>query len=211
MGGSIYAAPGQQGQSLDRTWLPSARDPGDEAGHAAVVMLRAVRDWATWLAGVSTRRKTLVLFTEGVTEDTSDVLRSAHASLIEAALDEVVEAARASHVAVYTIDPRGLPGKVPKGAIPSFVIPDEPFFSPAAARAKMTSRALASRTGGFAHTDSNDFAGTFDRIVTDSREYYLLGYRPPTAASAPRTRRILVRVARPDVRVVARESWTPAR
>jgi VWFA-related protein len=203
----VYAPPGQErGPSLTQAWLPSSKDPNDEEGRTAVVMLRAVRNWVTWLSSLSTLRKSLVLFTEGLGSDTSDVFGNAHASLIEASIGDLIESARSSHVAIYPIDPSGLPTGA-KDTIPTFLIPDEPFFSAAGSRARMTSWALASQTGGLALTNSNHFDAALDRIVTESRQYYLLAYRTTAEGGDPAMHRIDVRVDRPGLRVFARQSW----
>jgi VWFA-related protein len=205
--GPVYAPPGQErGPSLTRAWLPSSKDPNDEEGRSAVVMLRAVRNWVTWLSSLSSRRKSLVLFTEGLGSDTSDVFGNAHASLIEASIGDLIESARSSHVAIYPIDPSGLPTGA-KDTIPTVLIPDEPFFSAAGSRARMTSWALASQTGGLALTNSNRFDAALDRIVTESRQYYLLAYRTTAEGGDSAMHRIDVRVDRPGLRVVSRQSW----
>jgi hypothetical protein len=89
------------------------------------------------------------------------------------------------------------------------VIPDEEFFTRETLLAKMSLRALAGETGGFAFTNSNDFDGAFERIVRESSSYYLVGFEPPSSAVRA-VHRVAVRVRRPGVDVQSRRSYVSA-
>ena len=41
-----------------------------------------------------------------------------------------------------------------------------------------TLREFATKTGGFAAVNTNEFSTTFDRVLDDSSQYYVLGYQP---------------------------------
>jgi hypothetical protein len=175
----------------------------DEEAQNALTVFRGLHRWVTWLAGLSGRRKAVVLFSEGTSYDTSDVFRNVDASQIEDLMRDTIGTAARNNVAIYAIDPRGLPTGKP-GPVP--VIPDEDFFTRETLLAKMSLRALAGETGGFAFTNSNDFDGAFERIVRESSSYYLLGVEPRTPADGG-VHRVSVRVRRPGVRVQSRRSY----
>jgi VWFA-related protein len=119
--------------------------------------------------------------------------------------DAVVAAVR-NNVGVYAIDPRGLPtGK--RGVIKPVGMPDEDYFSATTVRAHQGLYALTEETGGFALLKSNDVTPVFDRIVSDSSRYYLLGYSASPATRGETYRRIQVQVDRPGVRVGARAGY----
>ncbi len=110
-----------------------------------------------------------------------------------------------SNVAIYAIDPRGLPtGK--RTTIEPVLLPDEDVFSREAFRSKRLLRLLSAETGGTSLTNSNDFDGVFERAVSDSSQYYLLGIEPPASADRG-VQRIDVRVRRPGLRVRTRRSY----
>ena len=55
-------------------------DPDDmERGHNAQSMLSTLRQVADWFGGVHGRRKTMLLFSEGIDYDLSDIIRSYNA------------------------------------------------------------------------------------------------------------------------------------
>jgi VWFA-related protein len=173
--GQVGASPPSP-PSLTPTPFPGSRNVNDEEAQHALTMFRGLHRWVTWMAGLSGRRKAVVLFSEGTSYDTSDVFRNVDASQIEDLMRNTIGTAARNNVAIYAIDPRGLPTGKP-GPVP--VIPDEDFFTRETLLAKMSLRALAGETGGFAFTNSNDFDGAFERIVRESSSYYLLGFAPP--------------------------------
>jgi VWFA-related protein len=64
---------------------------------------------------------------------------------------------------------------------------------------------MADETGGFIIRNTNDLAGWLNRISTESRSYYLLGYHPTGAKGG--LRKIDLKVKRPGVRVRARKGY----
>jgi VWFA-related protein len=198
---------GQPGAGADRhPAYPGLRNVNAEDADAAMIALKSLGNWVDWMSGLTGRRKVVVLFSEGVGYDTSDVFRNADAPLVELYIRDAIGAAARHNVAIYAIDVRGLPSGKPG---PVATIPDEDFFSRDSLRAKHLLRALAAETGGFAMTNSNDFDVAFERIVQESSVYYLLGFVPPR--SSPGTRhRIEVRANRPGVTVRSRRSYVSA-
>jgi VWFA-related protein len=70
-------------------------------------------------------------------------------------------------------------------------------------------RAIANGTGGFAVTGSPQaLQAGFDRVRTETSNYYVLGYYPANEARDGKFRKIDVRVTRPGVRVEARKGYT---
>jgi VWFA-related protein len=204
-GGQVGASPPSP-PSLTPTPFPGSRNVNDEEAQNALTVFRGLQRWVAWLAGLSGRRKAVVLFSEGTSYDTSDVFRNVDASQIEDLMRDTIGTAARNNVAIYAIDPRGLPTGKP-GPVP--VIPDEDYFTRETLLAKMSLRSLADETGGFAFTNSNDFDGAFERIVRESSSYYLLGFEPPSS-DIRAVHRIAVRVRREDVRVQSRRSYVSA-
>lgn len=71
---------------------------------------------------------------------------------------------------------------------------------------------LAEQTGGFAVVNTNDLAGGLNRISSDVRDYYVIGYEPDRETFAPkrkppRLHKIAVNVKRADVRVRTRKAF----
>ena len=74
-----------------------------------------------------------------------------------------------------------------------------------------TLREFATKTGGFAAVNTNDFSDAFDRVLDDNSQYYVLGYQPNRPGRDGEIRRIRVRVTRPGSEravVSARSSYT---
>lgn len=67
--------------------------------------------------------------------------------------------------------------------------------------------ALADETGGRAIVNSNDFEGGYQRFVSDTSVYYLLGYTPSVEHRDGKFHPITVRVNRPGLTVLARRGY----
>jgi VWFA-related protein len=169
-------------------------------------------------------RKTLVLFSEGYPiwnvrdRDTASLLDPIYGRRGEV-LDEVErlsDLANRASVVIHTLDPRGL---VPAGISASDGEPHPrhaTFLAVGAQRraAVNTSQAslayLAERTGGLAIANRNDLGEGVSRILSASREYYLVGYEPERStfsAGRPRFHSIQVRVKRPGLKVRSRKGF----
>jgi VWFA-related protein len=77
-------------------------------------------------------------------------------------------------------------------------------------RAQTALRLMAEDTGGFAIVNTNNPGKFFERIVTQSSSYYLLGYAPTNPRREGKFRNIRVRVKRPGLRVIARKGYIEA-
>ena len=172
-------------------------------------LLRALEISAEWMAGTDSRRKAVILVSQGLDYDTTDLFGDREALSL---LDEMRRAASAvtrHDVTLYAIDPRGLPSADP-GPIPTRWLVGETPFSAPILRAKLTLRGLAEETGGFAFINSNQFDEALEDVVAQNSAYYLLGYQAPRDAPDDQLHQIRVRVDRRDVEVRARRSYVHA-
>lgn len=203
--------------------LYQGRDPSDDERVNRVQSLVGVLEaLAGHLSRVERRRKSLLLFSEGIDYNTGDLGGFSrgvqrHAAEVTVAMERGIGALVRASVAMYTIDPRGLSSAEGDGVeapihreIPSFGLTD-PGVRGEYAESIRNLRHLAEATGGFAAVDRNDFTDAFERILHESSEYYVLGYVPVKPPRPGEVRRIEVRVTRPDVRVVARKVYAASR
>ncbi|MEP6593234.1 MAG: VWA domain-containing protein, partial [Acidobacteriota bacterium] len=70
---------------------------------------------------------------------------------------------------------------------------------------------LAESTGGLMFENTNNLRQGFDRVESDLRNYYLLGYTPTNERFDGRFRNIEVKVTRPGVTVAARKGYFAVR
>jgi VWFA-related protein len=177
-----------------------------------------------WMAGLDGRRKTIIFISEGVSSDIPfgngsaatdadfDESTSAFDNLSSLSDDalmlrDVIEAAARANVAIYTIDPRGQPGAPWTTIKPGPTLQDDDVFERRRVAAGQVMRVLAAETGGFSMQGSNDFTGTFDRIVRESSSYYVLGYTSDNPKRDGKFRRIRVQAKRPGIRIRARTGY----
>ncbi len=183
-------------------------------------MLSSIKQVAEWFGGVRGRRKTMLLFSEGIDYDITDIIRapdapSSAASSVIADIREATSAAARSNVSIYAIDPRGLTDSGDETIeVQSFADADN-----AAAGIGLRSmsnelrvsqdslRELSDETGGFAVVNRNDFGRAFDRVVADNSSYYVLAYYPPSDKRDGKFHRIEVKVARPGLTVRSRRGY----
>ena len=115
----------------------------------------------------------------------------------------VYEAASQNNVAIYAIDPRGLPVfefDINEGVNGQT---DREFLS----TMQNTLRALALETDGRAIMNRNDLDVGMKQIVRDSSAYYLIGYTSAQTKSDGKFHAINVRVKRPGVQVRSRKGY----
>jgi VWFA-related protein len=203
----------------------------------AIDSIRAV---AEWLGGVRGRRKALVLFSEGIDYDVTDVFDSpgnqfnfekADGDVIASSTRDAVAAATRSGVVIYAVDPRGLTAMGDElielgslaDATPPPSDPGQPGQSSARSDLGLSSlymqlqlsqdslRALAEPTGGFAAVNSNDFTKAFERIQEENSSYYVMGYYPSNERRDGKFRKIDVRVTSPGLTVQARRGYIAPR
>ena len=202
-----------------------AADPDDlERGHNAQSMLSTLRQVSEWFGGVHGRRKTMLLFSEGIDYDLSDIIRSFDAapssasSILSDIRDTLASTAR-SNVSIYAVDPRGLStlGDDTIG-VSSFADQEDAnqgiglgSLSNELRLSQDSLRELADQSGGFAAVNRNDTTAVFDRIVRDNSSYYVLAYYPPTNKTDGKFHRIEVKVNRPGLTVRARRGYASPR
>ena len=118
-------------------------------------------------------------------------------------LREVYDTANRNNVALYTVDPRGLPGF-------EFDINERVGLQTDSKYLNTTMdslRVLAENTDGRAIVNRNDLAAGMRQITRDSSAYYLIGYNSTQAPSDGKFHEIKVRVKRPGVQVRARKGY----
>jgi VWFA-related protein len=193
-------------------------DPRDaERGMNAQRALGAVRDVAKWLSNVPGRRKSLVLFSEGIEYDIYDVFNNRAASSIMADARDAIAAAQRANVTIFAVDPRGL-SQLGDEAIAIQSLSDDPHVDYGTARgfanellmAQESLISLAQETGGVAIVRTNDIAGGLSRIERETSRYYVLGYVADPSKSPGKFRTIEVKVKKPGLKVRARRGYVPA-
>ena len=172
----------------------------------------AVRDIAQWLSGVRGRRKTILLFSEGIDYDLANVFDRFGGSLGQNMREAVASAVR-GNVSVFAIDPRGLAvfgdetlPDVSQRPFPDSILGSGRPNNQALRISQDNLREIAEETGGFAAINANDFSTAFDRIVRDNSSYYVLAYYPQMAKPG-KEHRIDVRVKLPGAAVRARRAY----
>jgi VWFA-related protein len=118
-------------------------------------------------------------------------------------LGELTRASNRANATIYTIDPRGL---VAGADLDEQIDPVE--YSEHVRKTQDSLRVLAEETGGIAVVNQNDFDKALKRIDGETSDYYILGYYSSNPDPLKRTRRIEVKVNRPDSRVVHRTSYS---
>jgi VWFA-related protein len=113
---------------------------------------------------------------------------------------ELIRAAKRADTAFYTVDPRGLVSSLPPG-MTSLTLQE---WSDYVQMSTGTLRALAEQTGGIAGVNTNDFKGFFQRVDADFSDYYELGYTSTDIDPMRKTRKIEIKVQRPNVTVLQR-------
>jgi VWFA-related protein len=171
------------------------------------VRLRALKALAETLSPIE-QKKSILYFSAGMQ-------RSGDDNQVE--LRAAINAAVRAHVAIYSVDTRGLQTVVPGGDASRASGSGTALFSGRGVSQQFsqisgsqdTLASLASDTGGKAFMDSNDFGDAFARVQRDMSAYYLLGYSTPNLAKDGRFRRIRVRLKKPgaNFRVEARAGY----
>ena len=186
-----------------------------ERAHHARNMLSTMRNIAEYLSAVSGRRKSVILFSEGISYDISNPIENRFASDVSDALRAAVAAGTRGNVTFYTVDPRGLAGFEDLIDTPGSP-PDEPgtgmsLLLDETRISQDSLRVLAEETGGAAVVNRNDYREAFERIIRDNSSYYVLGYYSDNTRRDGRFRQVQVKVRRPGVTVRARSGYTAPR
>jgi VWFA-related protein len=118
-------------------------------------------------------------------------------------LAEVTRTANRANSTLYTIDPRGL---VAGADLDEQLDPAE--YSTYVRKTQDSLRVLADETGGIAVVNQNDFTKALKRIDAETSDYYVLGYYSSNPDPLKRTRKVEVKVTRPNLNVISRTSYT---
>jgi VWFA-related protein len=116
---------------------------------------------------------------------------------------ELVLSANRANASLYTLDPRGLQGVVDLG---SFA--DQSEWRTYIQKTTSSLRYLAEATGGFPIVNTNDFAAELKRVDAETSDYYVLGFYSSNPDPMKRTRRLEVKVDRPNVSVASRTEYS---
>ncbi len=119
---------------------------------------------------------------------------------------ELTRAANRANTSFYTVDPRGL---IAGADIDFDVTPED--WNQYVFKTQGSLRGLAELTGGMAIVNRNDFENAFREVDAETSDYYVLGYYSNNPDPTQRTRRLNVEVARDNVDVRSRTSYTFAR
>jgi VWFA-related protein len=197
------------------------RDPSDEERADRVYSLtNTLEAVAAHLDRIEGRRKALLLFSEGIDYDTSDVTgkQQRYASDVTRAMARAVGALARTNVVLYTIDPRGLTS-VQNDLLEHPIWDRSPGsdqslserdFEREVSSSIRSLRDLAQATGGFFAADKG-VARAFEQIVEETSQYYVLRYTPNHPPTSGEFRKIRVRVSRPAVTVIARHGYVMPR
>jgi VWFA-related protein len=191
----------------------------DEQGYASVNGLFAIIGAMRQLPG----RKSMVLFSEGVA-----IPPAVHRLFLG-----VIDAANRANVSIYTMDAAGLRTESEQAKIRDQVnqAGKRGLTSYASSTGRETSGnqpltkalelnedvlrqdphtglgELAQGTGGLIFESTNNLRSGFDRVESDLRNYYLIGYTPTNPAYDGTFRKIEVKVKRPGLTVAARKGY----
>jgi VWFA-related protein len=187
-------------------------DPDDlERGYHAQSLLKTLDSLAEWMGGIRGRRKSVVLFSEGIDYDINNPFDNKYASTIIEDTRQLIGTATRNNVSIYSVDPRGLTSLADE-AIEIQATPDDNSISSTALlnglrMSQDSLRVISDQTGGFAAVNTNDFQTAFSRIIEENSAYYVLGYYPTSTQRNGRFRKIEVRVTKPGYTVKARKGY----
>jgi len=195
----------------------------DEQGYASVNGLFAIIGAMRQLPG----RKSIVLFSEGVA-----IPPAVHRLFLG-----VIDAANRANVSIYTMDAAGLRteseqakirdqvNQAGKRGLTSYASSprressgNEPLTKALELNEDVLRQdphtglgELAQGTGGLIFESTNNLRSGFDRVESDLRNYYLIGYTPTNSTYDGTFRKIEVKVKRPGLTVAARKGYFAVR
>ncbi len=165
-----------------------AREVNELARSRNKITLAAIERAIESLSGIK-GRKAMILVSQGFVYDIQ---------LKE--MKDVVLASRRQNVPIYFIDTRGLQA-LPEAFTAAFGRPVEVQDVVAVladlSREAEGTESLALDTGGFVVKNSNDLSGGINRVSSESRIYYLLGYNPTDLRRDGKFRKIEVKLQPP--------------
>jgi VWFA-related protein len=192
----------------------------DQSGYSTTNGLFAIIKTLRALPG----RKSMILFSEGV----------AIPPAVQRLFVGVIDAANRANVSIYTMDAAGLRAESEQAKIRDQVNRaagggggilsgasgggNAPLSKALEKNEDVLSQdphsglgTLAESTGGMIFDSTNNLRQGFDRVETDLRNYYLVGYTPSNDSYDGRFRTIDVKVKRPGVTVAARKGYYAVR
>ncbi len=218
---SAAVATAEQDALLERGGqAATGRDPDAmERAYKDRQLFARLRQVSDYLSGVQGRRKSIVLFSEGIETDYShgrtdvntrvDAAQRTFGADILEELQSTIGAAGRANVSIYPVDPRGLVALESfEAALGAQRLDTMTNIFEETRRSQDSLRTLAAETGGIAAVDRNDFSETFDRIIRDNSSYYVLGYYSPNGKRDGKFRKIDVKVLRPGLTIRARTGYT---
>ncbi len=151
-------------------------------------------------------RKSLILFSGGMT--TTGVENQSQIRF-------TVDSANQSNMSIYTVDSRGLVALPPGGDSSRGSPAGRALFSGSAMMTQLsdlsssqeTLTTLAQDTGGTAFQDTNDLTPVFNKVLSDTQTYYVLGYYTSNNKQDGKFRKIRVEVKRPELRLQHRPGY----
>ena len=197
------------------------------------VSLSAIRSLVVHMGSLKEGRKALILVSEGYSNLPPPQMRNADATMpglgnpnarnpqagdndlnedraqwaasldMDSDLREVYDNANRNNVAIYAVDPRGLPGFEFDINESVGLRTDSKYLT----STMDTLRVLAEQTDGRAIVNRNDIAVGMKQITRDSSAYYLIGYNSSQAPADGKFHEIKVRVKRPGIQVRARKGY----
>jgi VWFA-related protein len=198
------------------------------------VSLSAIKGLITHMGTLKEGRKALILVSEGFTNALPPQMRNADATMpglgnpnafnplagdndpneqryqtfaqfdMESDLRNVYDEANKQNVAIYAVDPRGLPGfEFDINENVGSLRMDTEYLN----STMNTLRELSENTDGRAIVNRNDIDVAMKQIMRDSSAYYLIGYNSSQAPSDGKFHEIKVRVKRAGVQVRARKGY----
>jgi VWFA-related protein len=197
------------------------------------VSLSAIRSLVVHMGSLKEGRKALILVSEGYSNLPPPQMRNADAQMpglgnpnafnpnagendrneeraqwaagldMDSDLREVYDNANRNNVAIYAVDPRGLPGFEFDINENVGIRTDSRYLT----STMDTLRVLAEQTDGRAIVNRNDIAVGMKQITRDSSAYYLIGYNSSQAPADGKFHEIKVRVKRPGIQVRARKGY----
>jgi VWFA-related protein len=191
----------------------------NQSGYVATDALMAIVRTLGRLPG----RKSVVLFSEGLSIPTA----------VARLFSGVIDAANRANVSIYTIDAVGLRAESEQQKVRNMVTgagaASEGGYSAEGGGGSYTRgvleanenalnsdpatllKQLAVETGGQSFNNTNNLKPAFERVDSDLRNYYMLGYTPINTEFDGKFRTIQVKVKRSGVTVAARKGYVAVR
>jgi VWFA-related protein len=199
------------------------------------VSLSAIKALIVHMGSLKEGRKALILVSEGYTNIIPPQMRNADATMpgfgnpnygnsqagvndpledranwlanldMDSDLRDVFDTANKNNVAIYSVDPRGLPVfefDINEGGGIG-IQTDSSYLK----STMDTLRVLSENTDGRAIVNRNDLAAGMKQITKDESAYYLIGYNSSQAPADGKFHEIKVRVKRPGLQVRARKGY----